>query len=78
MKTLDGYIFVSNESSKYIGMDNASGGYPYETDNILSVHLWKNLHEALKYHSIFKDKRWTLCRLTYRVDEVILTESDLR
>lgn len=48
-----GYIFITDDGG-YVGMDHqASGGYPYITDNPLNVHLWNSIEEAVKYSEMF-------------------------
>jgi len=55
------YIFITADN-KYVGMDNDSGGYPYITDNCLSVHPWSSISEAKKYQESF-DGSWILMEL---------------
>ena len=64
------FIFKSIITEKYIGMDNASGGYPWETDNLFAAHTYNTVQAAINYKRHFKNECWKL----YRVDELILTE----
>ena len=63
------YIFKSTNGN-YIGMDSASGGYPWESDNLFNAHTYTNIEEAINYKRHFPDESWRL----YRVDELLLTE----
>jgi len=53
-------MFLFKKGEKYIGMDDASGGYPYETDRAFSAKEWSSVKEAQQYQSMFKDEGWTL------------------
>jgi len=57
-----GYILT--EADKYVALDNASGGYPYITENPMSVHVWKQKEEAIKCVKMFhKESEWKLREL---------------
>lgn len=53
------YIFMTADG-KYIGMDQASGGYPYETDDLFSAKPWSSREAAMNYEKHFKEKSWHL------------------
>lgn len=53
------YLFVTKEG-KYVGLDQASGGYTYETDRFQNVQIWETPEEAEDYRKSFRDKDWTL------------------
>jgi hypothetical protein len=55
--------FIFTDMDKYIAVDSSSG-YPYKTDNYLSVKVWNSVEEADSYYKHFKDKEnWQLRRL---------------
>lgn len=43
------YVFISGRGH-YIGLDNASGGYPYETESIFQAHPFYTIEEAQRYY----------------------------
>lgn len=55
------YIFTKDD--QYVGYDSNAGGYPYYTDNFMSVKVWYKLDDALKYKEMFKDEVWQLREL---------------
>ena len=57
----DQYVFIT-QNNKYVGMDNASGGYPYISDHPLDAHPWTNIEDAKKYRKMFKET-WVLNKL---------------
>jgi hypothetical protein len=46
-------MFIFMRSSLYIGMDNANGGYPHETNNMFQVKVWPSVDEAERYQDKF-------------------------
>ncbi len=56
------YIFTSGD--KYIGMDDASGGYPYETDHFTQLKVWTKIGQAIEYKGHFPEKDWQLREVT--------------
>ena len=55
------YIFTDKEL--YIAMDQDSGGYPYATENFMSVKVWGSKQDALDYKDRFSDAEWQLREL---------------
>lgn len=49
----DRYVFV-NDRGSYIAQDNASGGYPYETDSIFQAYPFYTVEEAERYYDVMK------------------------
>ena len=47
------YIFTKGD--KYIGMDDNSGGYPYETESFMQVMVWNDSKAANNYYRMFVD-----------------------
>jgi len=55
------YIFTKGE--KYIAVDTDSG-YPYETNQYMSVKTWPNIEAATEYYNHFKcEHKWQLREL---------------
>lgn len=52
-------MYIFKKDGKFIGMDNQSGGYPYETDRAFSAKEWPSIDEAKKYQKMF-DPTWRL------------------
>lgn len=48
---IDGYC-IRAANGKYIGLDSASGGYPYIPNDIVNIHVWRTQEEAEKYKQI--------------------------
>ena len=58
------YVIKNNTTDRYIGVDESSGGYPYDTEAIYAK-IWNNALAALEYYSLFrKTENWTLHMLT--------------
>lgn len=55
------YVIKNNETGKWIGVDKASGGYPYDTD-IQRAEIFYTKERALKYKNTMK-ANWSLFRL---------------
>ena len=53
------YIFVTS-NGLYVGMDSASGGYPYFTDNLFNSHPWYSIKDAMDYWKHFQNEQWRL------------------
>ena len=45
------YVFVTDKGD-YIGLDNASGGYPFRTDNFFQAHPFNRVEEAERYYAV--------------------------
>lgn len=58
------YGFIKRDGSAYIGLDNASGGYPYESRDWQDMFTWPCVEKALDYKETFKDKDWVLVGVT--------------
>lgn len=53
-----------------VGLDLASGGYPYKVPNVIRTHVWESEQERDRYMEMFKDlgfKKATL-RVEIQVD----------
>lgn len=50
---------IKNSKGNYIGIDHASGGYPYPTGFQLAK-IWATKKEAFEYKQKFPDYDWTL------------------
>lgn len=50
---------IMTENKKYIGIDSASGGYPYETERIQDAKIWLE-EDAYNYKLVFPKENWTL------------------
>ena len=62
-------VYIFKKEDKFIGMDDASGGYPYETDRFLSVKEWPSAGKAKSYQEHFKNEGWAL----YKVNGLDIT-----
>lgn len=62
------YVF-KYPSGKFAGMDQDSGGYPYETSTPGGIKFWYNLKDALDYGKMFKDL--TLYKIEFKLEKVI-------
>jgi hypothetical protein len=54
------HILINTKTDSYIGIDRASGGYPYDTDHLGSAKIWYNKKDAKEYADIFPDEKLTL------------------
>lgn len=66
-----GYIIVNKVSRKFVGRDDASGGYPWESDHIAAMTIWTDKEKAEEYKNIsgFKSHgsdQWEIKTLYYR------------
>lgn len=43
-------------TGEFVGIDNASGGCPYRTNNLSSARMFNNLNEARIYLSLLKSQ----------------------
>lgn len=50
---------IKNNKGNYIGIDQASGGYPYPTGFTLAK-IWVSKEKALEYKQKFPNEDWTL------------------
>lgn len=55
---------IKTETGLYVGIDNASGGYPFETEYLGSSHIWKSKQAAEDYMSNFPKETWELYEIT--------------
>lgn len=55
------YVIKNNDTDKWINIDNASGGYPYDVD-IHKAKIFYDKESALKYLKVM-NKNWSLFRL---------------
>ena len=56
------FVLKNNKTGKYIGVDNNSGGYPYDCE-INVAKIWTDKNKAKNYANSIKDKEITLHRL---------------
>lgn len=67
------YVIRSNKNlaCRYIALDSASGGYPYET-SIRHSHIFDTEESVLGYYNTFKKDNldWVICKLEYIVTEM--------
>ena len=61
MKT---YVLVNIKTDSYIGLDNASGGYPYNTELLGNAKIWYSKEDAKEYTDLFPNKKVTLHEVT--------------
>lgn len=63
---METYVLKNNKTSKYIGIDNASGGYPYDCD-LTGAKIWTDKKQAKSYADTFPNKQLTLHKI--KVDD---------
>lgn len=51
---------IKSEDGYYVGIDTASGGYPFETENINSAYIFLDKQKALEYKNKFPKEKWHL------------------
>lgn len=44
---------IKTKSNKHIGIDTASGGYPFESNTVTGARIWNNKDEAKRYRDTF-------------------------
>ena len=59
---METYVLKNNKTGKYIGIDNASGGYPYDCD-LTGAKIWTDKKQAKGYAETFPNKELTLHKL---------------
>ncbi len=57
--TIENYV-IKNDKGYYIGIDSASGGYPFQTESIINAKIWLSKEDAHDYKRMFNDENWTL------------------
>ena len=50
-QTIDGYV-LKVPGGEYVGLDHASGGYPYIPHGITGIHVWSTKEDAESYKNI--------------------------
>lgn len=50
-------------NGEYVGIDRASGGYPYPVNWHGNVCFWESEEKAKKYSSMFPEKRMRICKI---------------
>lgn len=60
------YIIKNIDTNKYIGMDENSGGYAYETDDILRAYITDNLEDITKYKNVCNNYNYVIKVLEIR------------
>jgi len=64
MKIMKKLVIKNNKTNKYIDIDHASGGYPYDTE-VEYAKIWGSSDEAKQYYDHFKkNEDWSLHTLT--------------
>lgn len=51
---------IKTVTGKYIGIDEASGGYPFETTSIQNAQKWYSPIVAKNYYDKFPKENWEL------------------
>lgn len=57
--TQEKYVIKNDNTGQYIGMDQTSGGYPYDTE-IEKALIWYDKDEAFDYKRMFPREHWSL------------------
>ena len=65
------YVIKNNVTDKYIGIDNASGGYPYNTE-LRFAYIFRDKKEANSYYNTFKSSYpdWSLYELFTSTEKI--------
>lgn len=70
MSALGTYYGVVNDKNEPLGIDQASGGYPYVPSHPSGIKYWSTYEEALKYVNIgwgsMLDRPMKVCQLTIK------------
>lgn len=57
-------VFVlKSPSGKYIAIDDASGGYPYEVAEWNRATLWTDVANLLSYKKMFQKENYKICTI---------------
>jgi len=67
------YVIKINNTPCYVGIDETSGGYPYETE-IRFAKIWNSIENAIEYMAMFKNENWDLYELHYETKLVDITK----
>lgn len=67
---MEKYIIKNNKTGEYIAIDQASGGYPYDTD-IFNAKIWHTKQEAREYNKMSFNHDWSLCII--KINEISTT-----
>jgi hypothetical protein len=57
------YYIITNPNGVWVGVDQNSGGYPFETDYLQSVRIWNDKVEAESYCEKFWERGYTVREL---------------
>lgn len=60
----EGYVLT--DGNLIVGLDAASGGYPYLTDRFSNIKIWETVEEAREYNRMFKNE-FTVRQIEVRV-----------
>lgn len=63
-------FIIKNEKDEFIGIDSASGGYPYATQSIQNAKFWNNKNAAKEYKSSFPNEIWSLHSIVIMTEEI--------
>lgn len=66
-----GYVLFNLSTKKFVGCDSQSGNYPWESDSIQGMTIWRSEKEAIDYKNIsgfnrFGSDNWQVKTLYYR------------
>jgi hypothetical protein len=70
---MENYVLKNNKTGKYIGIDNASCGYPYECE-LTDAKIWTDKKQAKNYADTFPNKEVTLHRIKVKDEPVNFNE----
>lgn len=55
------YLLIRNlDTKKYIALDYAYGGYPYEVDSPFEAKIWSSEKALVDYAESFQNKNWVM------------------
>lgn len=74
---MDIYVLKNKKTSKWIALDSASGGYPYDVDEVIRAEKFYSADQAERYIAVmsWKDydnplyELYSLCLATEKVDQ---------
>lgn len=64
------HYVIKNENDQYIGIDQASGGYPFSTTSLTSAKIFVSIGDASEYKKAFPSEVWTLHEISVSTSPV--------
>jgi len=73
------FVLVERNSERLIGLDSASGGYPWFPSSFTQIKIWLSYEEADRYRRTEQDghKKWAIYSLWLDFEEYEVEEEEL-